>query len=58
MSKLHRIIENPLDYLRPPWRSSLLYFALLAILGAAAAAIIQNTAPHQPPPAPAQPAGR
>jgi len=55
-SRLHRFIENPLDYLRPTWRSSLLYFALLALIGAAVAAMIENAAPRQP--LKGQPAGR
>jgi hypothetical protein len=55
-SRLNRIIENPLDFLRPTWRASLVYFAILALIGAAVGAMIEQAAlPHK---VPGQPAGR
>ena len=38
MDNRQRIIENPLDYLRPTWRGTLIYVVLVAL--AAGAVII------------------
>jgi hypothetical protein len=55
MSKLGRIIENPLDYLRPTWRGTLLFAVLFAIV---AASVIIGIEVGLNQPTPQQPANR